>query len=65
MDWAIFRKDLKETNYKKGKKYAIQSEDKDYIYVSLKKNCRNDNQVTRFRKIDQPDLFDIKENMWN
>lgn len=59
--WVIFKKDLKEINYKKGEKYGIQAEDKDYIYISLKKNCRNDNQVTRFRKVDQSILFDIKD----
>jgi len=65
MDWAIFKKDLKDTDYRKGKKYAIQSADKDYIYVSLKKSCKNDHQVTRFRKIDQSMLFDIKSNIWD
>lgn len=59
--WAVFKENLKETDYKKGKKYKIQYEDNEYIYVSLKKNCTNDNQVTRFRKIDQPKLFDILE----
>jgi len=59
--WAIFKEDLKGTNYKNGKRYKIQDEDKQYIYVSLKKNYTNDNQVIRFRKIDQPKLFDIVE----
>lgn len=60
--WAMFKEDLKGTDYKKDKRYKVQYEDKEYIYVSLKKNCINDNRVTRFKKIDQQKLFDIIED---
>ena len=61
MEWAKFKKDLKNCGYKKNKKYAIQLGDTKYIYVSLSPNSEYDTQVTRFRTTDQPELFDIIE----